>query len=866
MSPVVELLLETSQDSISQIKNLSTSEYKQENKEEMQQQKQTTSSFNIMSMLNPVPSPSYKSSLSKVSTVGSPVQQETPTHLVLPPTSCSNTQQSYYSSGNLPQSPQTSSLPLNLLLPPPNPVFQTLSPPPTFSSSANTPINFGYGYGFNKQQSFPFNNVTNVTPLSQTNTCSSPSSISVTNTPTTIQPSSPSLLLNNNLLQNTSPTNYNSSPTSINLPISPTSLSLNGQEKEVISVEEGNTYHNVHENNDNNNTNTNVSINTIRKTSIPSVDSNGIQLEDLSNNVGEYTTNSIQEVEYLEYSPTLPSTNMEMEVEEETHFVSGLDQLASTALNELQNMKRKEMETSEAGSGEEVNIHSEQEFDSLPASPFVERSFTPIKTFISPPSYESTTGSTPAPPQTDSEFPQYEYDHVYGETTETDSDSGSLIEETMTTKAANKHVDKKNKRKKSLKNKGKGKDRQIKNHKYKIKREDHEVMSSDDDKPRKRKPTTKRPRSAPLKRKATSQSVPNNNKKKRLKKSVSPPQFRSRTTSNNSSVNNSPRLQPQTEIKMVDNEMGNNHVTINKIDQKMQLYCICRSSDGESFMIECDNCDEWYHGACVNITREESQLVDKYYCPNCAELGFKTSWKPEKCKYPPCKKLARFVKTKFCSIKCGLSWNRELLKNEEKLAKMGKLLKQKIKDNKDKKSRVKRNVTNRSGQLEDGEQLKKISRRKNSIKKELEIIDKRNKVAVKGSEKSQSDSEQDDSDGSNQVPCEFDKQSESDVNIRNGQICGYNIRLDWIDNYVEEKFEGSEEVCTTPKGKCKKHGSWQKRRSIQIELMKTNKIERLEELTEQKKLIKARMKKRTDMHDAFTNQTIDHTTSRKKSK
>ncbi|GBC12888.1 hypothetical protein RIR_jg30131.t1 [Rhizophagus irregularis DAOM 181602=DAOM 197198] len=800
MSPVVELLLETSQDSISQIKNLSTSEYKQENKEEMQQQKQTTSSFNIMSMLNPVPSPSYKSSLSKVSTVGSPVQQETPTHLVLPPTSCSNTQQSYYSSGNLPQSPQTSSLPLNLLLPPPNPVFQTLSPPPTFSSSANTPINFGYGYGFNKQQSFPFNNVTNVTPLSQTNTCSSPSSISVTNTPTTIQPSSPSLLLNNNLLQNTSPTNYNSSPTSINLPISPTSLSLNGQEKEVISVEE----------------------------------------EDLSNNVGEYTTNSIQEVEYLEYSPTLPSTNMEMEVGEETHFVSGLDQLASTALNELQNMKRKEMETSEAGSGEE--------------------------TFISPPSYESTTGSTPAPPQTDSEFPQYEYDHVYGETTETDSDSGSLIEETMTTKAANKHVDKKNKRKKSLKNKGKGKDREIKNHKYKIKREDHEVMSSDDDKPRKRKPTTKRPRSAPLKRKATSQSVPNNNKKKRLKKSVSPPQFRSRTTSNNSSVNNSPRLQPQTEIKMVDNEMGNNHVTINKIDQKMQLYCICRSSDGESFMIECDNCDEWYHGACVNITREESQLVDKYYCPNCAELGFKTSWKPEKCKYPPCKKLARFVKTKFCSIKCGLSWNRELLKNEEKLAKMGKLLKQKIKDNKDKKSRVKRNVTNRSGQLEDGEQLKKISRRKNSIKKELEIIDKRNKVAVKGSEKSQSDSEQDDSDGSNQVPCEFDKQSESDVNIRNGQICGYNIRLDWIDNYVEEKFEGSEEVCTTPKGKCKKHGSWQKRRSIQIELMKTNKIERLEELTEQKKLIKARMKKRTDMQDAFTNQTIDHTTSRKKSK
>src|ERR1051325_3575321 len=140
MSPVVELLLETSQDSISQVKNLSASEYKQESKEEMQQQKQTTSSFNIMSMLNPVPSPSYKSSLSKASTVGSPVQQETQAHTVLPPAS-SITQQSFYSSGNLPpQSPQTSSLPLNLLLPPPYPALQPLSPPPTFSSSANAPI------------------------------------------------------------------------------------------------------------------------------------------------------------------------------------------------------------------------------------------------------------------------------------------------------------------------------------------------------------------------------------------------------------------------------------------------------------------------------------------------------------------------------------------------------------------------------------------------------------------------------------------------------------------------------------------------------------------------------------------------------
>ncbi|CAG8541573.1 1106_t:CDS:2 [Funneliformis mosseae] len=837
MSPVVELLLESSQEPTSQVKNLSTSEYKQESKEEMQQvpQKQTTSSFNIMSMLNPAPSPSYKSSYSNASKVGSPVQQETQTHSALPP--ASSITQPFYGSGNLPpQSPQTPNLPLNLntlRLPPPypvNPTFQSISPPPTFSNSSCSPIGFGYNYAINKQ-SFPtvgFNNVTNVTPLSQTNT-SSLTSISVTTTPTT----SHSLINNNLSLSNTPSANFNTRPT-VNHS-TPTSSANCVEAEEITPTINKNSHHSLQSNNNSNNTGTANSVTTVRKTSIPSGESDGMQIKDQPNSIVEYSTNSVQEVEYVEY-----------------------DQLASTALNELQNMRRKELETSEVESVEE-NVPSQEEQDSLPASPFVEHSFSPMKTLVSPPSYESTTGSTPAPPQTDSEFPQYEYEETSGETTETDSDGSSSREATTSNKAASKRVVKKSKSKKYLtKAKGKEKkDRQTKNRKYKIKREDPETVSSDDDKPQKRKPSINRPRIPPLKRKATSQSVHSSSKNKRLKKASSSPHFRSRTTSNNSSVNNSPRLQPQAEITTVDD-------MVIVVAKKVQHYCICRSTDGESFMIECDNCDEWFHGDCVNISREESQMVDKYYCPNCTDLGHKTSWKPEKCKYPPCKKPARFVKTKFCSIKCGLSWNRELLKKEERLAKMGKLLKQKVKDNKDRKGRVKRNVTNRAGHLEDSEHLKKISRRKDSIKRELEIIDKRNKITVKGSEKSQSDSEPDDSNRSSQdVPCEFDKQSESDVNIRNGQICGYNPRLDWVDNDVKEKVGAVEEVCSAPRGKCKKHGSWQKRRITQIDLMKASKIERLEDLSEKQKLIKARMKKRTDMHDAFTNQTIDHTANRK---
>nr|CAG8595661.1 15541_t:CDS:2 [Entrophospora candida] len=133
----------------------------------------------------------------------------------------------------------------------------------------------------------------------------------------------------------------------------------------------------------------------------------------------------------------------------------------------------------------------------------------------------------------------------------------------------------------------------------------------------------------------------------------------------------------------------------------VQLYCVCRSSDGQSFMIECDECDEWFHGTCVNITNEEATLIDKYYCPNCTEAkGYKTSWKPEKCKNQNCKKAARFTKSGFCSVKCGLAWNRIILEQEERLAKMESLLNKKKKPLKGRNVQM---VTNRSAQISDNE-------------------------------------------------------------------------------------------------------------------------------------------------------------------
>jgi hypothetical protein len=53
------------------------------------------------------------------------------------------------------------------------------------------------------------------------------------------------------------------------------------------------------------------------------------------------------------------------------------------------------------------------------------------------------------------------------------------------------------------------------------------------------------------------------------------------------------------------------------LQQAMRNYCLCRRPY-EGFMIGCDDCDEWFHGACIGVSETRADKVDKYVCIRCS--------------------------------------------------------------------------------------------------------------------------------------------------------------------------------------------------------------------------------------------------------
>ncbi|KAJ7708675.1 hypothetical protein B0H17DRAFT_1030445 [Mycena rosella] len=49
------------------------------------------------------------------------------------------------------------------------------------------------------------------------------------------------------------------------------------------------------------------------------------------------------------------------------------------------------------------------------------------------------------------------------------------------------------------------------------------------------------------------------------------------------------------------------------------IYCVCRKSDDGSPMVNCGQCDEWYHFTCINLSEQTAEDINVYICPSCTE-------------------------------------------------------------------------------------------------------------------------------------------------------------------------------------------------------------------------------------------------------
>eukprot|EP01006_Ploeotia_vitrea_P061161 TRINITY_DN77391_c0_g1_i1.p1 TRINITY_DN77391_c0_g1~~TRINITY_DN77391_c0_g1_i1.p1 ORF type:complete len:344 (+),score=23.14 TRINITY_DN77391_c0_g1_i1:216-1247(+) len=48
------------------------------------------------------------------------------------------------------------------------------------------------------------------------------------------------------------------------------------------------------------------------------------------------------------------------------------------------------------------------------------------------------------------------------------------------------------------------------------------------------------------------------------------------------------------------------------------VYCICRKpATADSFMIQCDTCEEWFHGKCVGVSQQKAKSIESYVCTQC---------------------------------------------------------------------------------------------------------------------------------------------------------------------------------------------------------------------------------------------------------
>ncbi|KAF9927454.1 hypothetical protein FBU30_003253 [Linnemannia zychae] len=109
---------------------------------------------------------------------------------------------------------------------------------------------------------------------------------------------------------------------------------------------------------------------------------------------------------------------------------------------------------------------------------------------------------------------------------------------------------------------------------------------------------------------------------------------------------------------------------VERMTRSKKVYCYCQKPDDGNVMIQCDNCRQWFHGACVDITEEIAEMMElkneKFFCEPCEEKV--QAWKKtgsvgngkslaysnsRDCNLPTCLNEARPT-SDYCSEECAI--------------------------------------------------------------------------------------------------------------------------------------------------------------------------------------------------------------------
>jgi len=66
----------------------------------------------------------------------------------------------------------------------------------------------------------------------------------------------------------------------------------------------------------------------------------------------------------------------------------------------------------------------------------------------------------------------------------------------------------------------------------------------------------------------------------------------------------------------------------NPDNKKQKVHCFCRRPDDNTTMVQCNACDEWFHGSCLSLTKHDAEtLLDTYYCTKCTTPASQTKFR-----------------------------------------------------------------------------------------------------------------------------------------------------------------------------------------------------------------------------------------------